>query len=147
MPAHGGWSARPPVLCGTIRPRRGIRRLHTCHKSLTYLINAKNSHTNATIVTLTWLIRASWLIWGSIVHQSHPEALIHPGLSRLETPWDSCISRRTGVTTGERPAGGRRINVEDSGYTAWSARASLPTATCLKRASLTLATPAPGRTA
>jgi hypothetical protein len=107
---------RPPVFAGPIRPRRGILRLHTCHMNSTYLIKAKNPHTYAMAVTLTWWIWASWLIWGPIVHQINPIARIHPDISRLGTPRDARVSRRTGATAGGQTTGesadlARRIRV------------------------------------
>jgi len=36
---------------GTIRPRRGILRLHTYHTSFTYLIKARNSYVYTIVVT------------------------------------------------------------------------------------------------
>ena len=43
---------RPPVFVRAIRPRRGILRLHTCHTSLTYLVNLGNSHIYAMATTI-----------------------------------------------------------------------------------------------
>jgi hypothetical protein len=94
-----------PSSAGTIQPRRGILRLHTCHMSATYLINAKNSPTYAMAVTLTWWIRASWLIWGSIVHRINHIARINPDISCHGTPRVACVSRRTGATAGGQTAG------------------------------------------
>src|SRR6185437_9970524 len=63
------------VLCSTaIQPRAG------CLTDLISLTILQNSFTSSTSLTFAWLIRASWLIWGSIVHRINRITRIHHDL-------------------------------------------------------------------
>src|SRR5690242_5466702 len=101
VPAHGGWSAARARLS---RERSAAARhpaaSHLTQGSVCEPHPCHNSHAGTIDSAFAWLIRASGLIWGSMVHQINPEAPIHHDLLELG------ISRHTRVTGAGRAGPG-----------------------------------------